>query len=470
MRQILPQTLPRAVLALTCLALAGCLAAPETQVTKARPGGASGSEPGFIAPPVPEFLPAALPASPRHGDAEMAASFMDLSFAMESGRTLDRFSRFEGPVTIALTGAVPPTAQADLDHVIARLRGEAGINVRRSAAPGASITVDFTPRATLRRLAPTAACFVVPNVSSLAEYRARRGSSALDWAAVVERQRVAIFAPSDASPQEVRDCLHEELAQALGPLNDLYRLSDSVFNDDNFNSVLTPFDMVILRATYAPELRSGMSRAQVQALIGPIMARVNGAGPGFGGAGPSPTPRAWINAIETAITAGGAQSTRRAAAERALAIAQGQGWQDARLAFSHFALARLYVGSDRDRALAEFAQAAAIYGRQPGGAIHVAHIEMQLAAMAVASGQPERAIALADRALPAIRAAQNQALLATVLLIKAEALDMLGLGAQAQALRVDSSSAARYGFGSAAQVRARQREISALGGQWPPQG
>jgi len=34
------------------------------------------------------------------------------------------------------------------------------------------------------------------------------------------------------SPQEVRDCLHEELAQALGPLNDLYRLPDSVFNDD----------------------------------------------------------------------------------------------------------------------------------------------------------------------------------------------------------------------------------------------
>ncbi len=459
-----------AAAALLTLALAGCLAAPATQVTKARPGGSSGSGAGFTAPLALDLPPRAAPVSPRHGDAEMAASFMDLTFAMETGRTLDHFSRFEGPVTIALTGAVPATAPADLDRVIARLRAEAGIPISRSSGPGAAITVEFTPRATLRRLAPSAACFVVPNVSSLAEFRRQRGSDALDWAQVVERQRVAIFAPSDASAQEVRDCLHEEVAQALGPLNDLYRLSDSVFNDDNFNSVLTPFDMAILRATYAPELRSGMSRGQVQALIGPVMARVNGAGPGFGGADPSPTPRVWITAIETAITTGGPQASRRAAAERALALAQAQGWQDARLAFSHFALARLYVGADRDRALAEFTQAARIYASLPGGAIHVAHIDMQLAAMAVASGQPDRAIQLADRAIPAIRAAQNQALLATILLIKAEALDMLGLGAQARAVRVDSASAARYGFGTEAQVRARQREISALGGQWPPRG
>ena len=50
---------------------------------------------------------------------------------------------------------------------------------------------------------------------------------------------MAVFLPGDVSPQEIRDCLHEELAQALGPVNDLYRLTDSVFNDDNFNTVLT---------------------------------------------------------------------------------------------------------------------------------------------------------------------------------------------------------------------------------------
>ena len=48
-------------------------------------------------------------------------------------------------------------------------------------------------------------------------------------------------------------------------------------------------------------------------------------------------------------------------------------------------------------------------------------------------------------------------------LIKAEALEILGRNAEADALRVDSQQWARYGFGSDAQVRARTREIAALG-------
>jgi hypothetical protein len=83
---------------------------------------------------------------------------------------------------------------------------------------------------------------------------------------------MAVFMPADVAPQEVRDCLHEEVAQAIGPLNDLYRLPDSVFNDDNFHTVLTGFDMLILRATYAPELRSGMTRAEVAAALPGILA------------------------------------------------------------------------------------------------------------------------------------------------------------------------------------------------------
>lgn len=457
-----------AVLAAATLALSACVPVSDAQVTKAPPAAAMRAEaplpaPAFLAAPVA----ARVPMAGQHGDAEMAATFMELTFALESGRRLDTFSRFEGPVTVALSGQVPPGAAAELTRVIARFRSEAGIDIR-PAQPGerASITIDFNPKAALRRAAPTAACFVVPNVSSLAEYKAKRGSAAVDWANVAQRQHVAIFAPSDASPQEVRDCLHEETAQALGPLNDLYRLSDSVFNDDNFNSVLTPFDMTILRAYYAPDLSSGMSRAEVQARIGAVMARENPGGPGQGGADLSPTPRAWITAVEMALMGGHSQATRRAAAERALSIARAQGWRDGRLAFSHFAAGRLYVGTDRARALAEFSAAATLYRGLPGGAIHVAHIDMQLAALALAAGQADQASQLADRALPAIRAAQNHALLATVQLIKAQALEALGRPEAAEALRVDSRAAARYGFGTEAQIRARQREIAALGGQW----
>lgn len=440
-----------------------CVPGDVAQVTKARAPEPTGTEPALAFTANPAFSTSTAGAS--RGNVTIARDFIDLTFSMESGRALPTFSRFEGPITIALAGPVPASAGPEMTRLIARFRNEAGIDVR-AAAPGekASITISFGLKSELRRLAPTAACFVVPNVSSIAEYKAKRGTPAVDWTNVVQRQHVGIFVPSDASAQEVRDCLNEETAQAMGPLNDLYRLPDSVFNDDNFHSVLTAFDMLILRAYYAPDLRSGMSREQVSAKIPGILNRFNPAGYGRGSSGDvAMTTKPWKAAIETALGGGAGQGARRAAADRALMIARAQGWTDGRLAFSHFAIARLYVGSDRALAVEEFTRAAEIYRRLPGAAVQVAHIEMQLAAIAVANGQPEQAVAFANRTIPVVRGAQNFALLATTQLIKAEALDMLGRGAEAQALRVDSQQWARYGFGSDAQVRARTREIAALG-------
>jgi tetratricopeptide (TPR) repeat protein len=379
----------------------------------------------------------------------LTRDFMALTFAMESGRELTTFSRFEGPVTVALVGDVPPGAARDLGALIGRLRTEAGIDIAPAAGAG-TIMVEFTSRSELRRLAPTAACFVVPNVGSLAEYRRLRGSDAVDWAEVTRRERAAVFIPADTSPQEVRDCLHEELAQALGPLNDLYRLSDSVFNDDNFHSVLTGFDMEILRLTYSPRLASGMTREEVAARLGGGVSVSAGNAPD------------WTRAIETALGRSGSLAARKSAAERALAFAEAAGWQDSRLAFSHFAVGRLMAGSEPERAYAAFARAAQIYARLPGGEVQLAHVDMQLAVLALAGGQAEEAAKLADRAIPVVQAHENAALLATLMLIKAEALEVMGRLAEAQALRMDSVPWARYGFGSDSLVRTRMRDIATV--------
>jgi hypothetical protein len=426
--------------ALALLALAAC--APPAQVSKSGPTAETGVGFGSLS------LTAAAPGPV--GASSIARDFMDLTFAMESGRQLEVFSRFEGPVTVAMAGDVPPTAAGDLGQLLGRLRAEAGIDIR-PATGAARIVIEFASRAELRRLAPQAACFVVPNVTSLDEFRRKRGSRAVDWAEVTRRDSAAIFIPADTSPQEIRDCLHEELAQALGPLNDLYRLSDSVFNDDNFHSVLTGFDMQILRLTYAPQIASGMSRTEVAARL---FGSAAGAGPG--------TPGDWTQAIETALGGKGALATRQAAAERALTLALQAGWQDSRTAFSHFAVGRLSAGKNPARALAAFDAAAAIYARLPGGSLQLAHVDMQRAAMALAGGLPEEAVSLVDRAIPVVRAHENLALLATLMLIKAEALERLGDAAGAAAVRLDSRPYASYGFGSDSMVKARMRDIAAV--------
>ena len=437
--------------------MAACAPAPSAEVTKSSANDATS---GVSLPAIQGFgAPSSVAA--QRSNAEIARDFLDLEFRMESGRALPSFSRFDGPITVALRGDVPASAGAELSRLINRFRNEAGIDIRPAqAGEAASITIDFQPRAQMARVVPTAACFVVPGVTSLAGYKASRNSSVVDWTTLTARRQVAILVPSDTSPQEVRDCLHEEMAQAMGPLNDLYHLPDSVFNDDNFHTVLTGFDMLILRMHYAPEMRNGMNEAEAARVVPALLARMNPAGEGRGGDIKSIAPRSWVAAVEQAFGVRGASA---GAANRMLSIAMAQGWRDGRLAFSYYAVGRAQITSDPAAAVKAFAEAGRIYRSLPGGAVHAAHVDMQLAAIALSTGQPQQAISFADRALPVVKQAENAALLATLMLVKAEAYENLGDIAQAKALRLDSLGWARYGFGSEKQMRARMSEIASLG-------
>jgi hypothetical protein len=407
----------------------------------------------------------ARPAPPTRSNAEIAADFLDLSFEMESGRQIARLSRFEGPVSVAVVPGGPASLTSDLDRLVSRLRQEAGIDIRRVPHGDglANITIETLPRARMQRIVPEAACFVVPRVSSWAEFRGARNSRAMDWTTLETRERVAVFIPNDVAPQEVRDCLHEEVAQALGPLNDLYRLPDSVFNDDNFNAVLTGFDMLILRAYYSDAIRSGMTRAEVAAVLPGVLNRLNPRGGGASGvASVGRTPRAWVDAIETALGPGTRDGLRVTAAQRAVTIARQANLSDARLAFSYFALGRLSLATDSEASLNAFQAAANIYDRIAPGGVHAAHVDMQLAAFALSSGSADDALRLTGQAMPGATRAQNAALLSTLLMIRAEALEALGRSSEARQVRLDSLAWGRYGFGTSAAVGARLTEVAAL--------
>jgi hypothetical protein len=395
---------------------------------------------------------------------ELQQIFMDMAFKMESGRVLPVLTRFEGPITVRMIGQVPPSAKAELARLLARFRNEAGLDVVEvSPNQPAAINIDFQPRAEMRKVVPSAACFVVPRLSSFAEYKIHRNDPEVNWATVVTRTQVAVFVPSDTSAQEMRDCLHEEVGQAMGPLNDLYHLPNSVFNDDNFHTILTSFDMTLLRAYNAPELRSGMNATEVAARLPKVLARVNPRGQTKSGRGYRIAPRSWVAAVEQSFGVKGTPNGRIQAAEMMLNIAMAQGWRDTRLAFSYYAKGRALSVTKPALAVTAFAEAARIYRSIPGASVPLAHVEMQLAAISLASGQSEKAIQFADRALPVAQREENASLFATLMLIKAEAMENVGQNAAAESLRLDSLPSARYGFGSTGQIRQRQTEIAKLG-------
>jgi len=441
--------------------LTACVPSPGAEVSMNK--STSSTTDGFRLPPAMNRFGLKAAGRPRQSNAEIARDFQELTFAMESGRPLPVFTRFEGPITVRMKGPMPPGASTDLARLLNRFRREAGLNVHEIATGTASINIQFVPRQAIQATFSNVACFVVPRVVSWAEFQGSRHNGKLDWTTLRQRDRVSVFVPGDSSAQEVRDCLHEELAQAMGPLNDLYRLTDSVFNDDNFRTTLTGFDMTVLRAFYAPELHSGMNQAEVAAKLPRILNRINPAGNFGGSAALTPTPHFWVNSIISALSAGTSDGQRINAARQALSTAMAQGWTDGRLAFSYFALGRTSLSTDPQSAIAAFAEAGRIYRGIPGGQIHVAHVEMQLAAYALSRGEAGRAIEIANRTIPVVAAAENAALMATLMLVKAEALKMQGRSAEANAVRIDSTGWARYGFGTDAQVRARISEIEALG-------
>ena len=412
-------------------------------------------------PPVKVFTPRK-PQPPQRSNADIARDFLDLHFELEGGSTLPQFTRFERPITLRVTGAPAPGFTRDLNALLVRLRNEAGIPIRRVSGGEASITIQSVSRAEIRRALPKAACFVVPNVSSLAEYRRNRRSPRTNWSLLRSREKLAVFIPDDVSPQEVRDCLHEELAQAIGPLNDLYRLPDSIFNDDNIHAVLTGFDMLILRATYAPELRTGMSRAEVEARLPAVLARLNPGGARVPAQWLPETPRAWITAVEQALGPQSSLRERLRAANRAAAIARDLGWQDHRRAMSHYTLGRMLRIREPELAHKHFLTARNYLAGLPGTSMHQAKLAVQLAAWDVAHGDGASAL---DRLGPAVAAAaahENAAQLSTLLMLQAEALELDGRRAEARRVRLDSLGWARYGFGPDWVVEARLEEIAAL--------
>ncbi|HKK97138.1 MAG TPA: DUF2927 domain-containing protein [Marivita sp.] len=402
------------------------------------------------------------PETPQASNIDIARDFMDLSMGLESGRDLDVFTRFEGPITVRLIGSVQPTVPSDLNRLLHRLRTEAGIDIDYTNGPDANITINAVTRADIQRFLPQAACFVVPNVSTLSEYRQARRSNRVNWGKITERTRLAIFLPNDASPQEARDCLHEELAQALGPLNDLYRLPNSVFNDDNVHTVLTGYDMLILRAYYDPALRNGMSRADVMNRIPTILARINPQGQGIAPRRTARTPRPWIEAIQTALGPGASYAGRRIAATEALSIASAMGWEDHRRGFTHYAMGRILQSTDPDGARAQFLQADSFFARSRDSRLHRAYVASQLAAFALTEDRPDEALNLTGVSIDLAARHENAALLATLLMLRAEALDLSGRASAGSEVRMDSLGWARYGFGSDWSVRAKLREIGAL--------
>jgi hypothetical protein len=410
------------------------------------------------------FAPVIQPQGVARSNADLAEDFLDLTFELESGETLEGLLRYEAPVRIYVRSA----ALAPYRRISRPFSNACGArrdwtsprpsDPRRRRSTSRPCPPRSSPRLSHRRLLHRARRDQLGRLPA----PPGRGPPALVGPAAARRRRDL---PARRHHAAGRARLHhEEITQALGPANDLYRLPDSIWNDDNFHGIATPFDMLMLRTLYQPEFRSGMTRPEAAAVLPRVLNRVNPRGRGLPRQRRHPESRAWANAIEVALARGVSPQERLGAARVAAEIALEMRPVDHRLEVSLLTLGRLTIRRDPATAARHFAEAYNLSRRRFGDDdVRTAQAGVHVAALAVSTGQPEVALTIAERHLDAARRAQNAILLAGLLSIRAESLLELDREDEARAARLDSLRWARYGFGDADGAFAReQAQIDAL--------
>ena len=125
---------------------------------------------------------------------------------------------------------------------------------RRASGPRLSALVPGIPAsdvAALTDLAPQNYCTVFA-------YSRGNGSSYVRAVALIR---------SELPNRLMLSCIHEELAQGMGPANDSPTVRPSIFNDDEEFALLTYHDELLLRILYDPRLHPGMHEAEARPIV-----------------------------------------------------------------------------------------------------------------------------------------------------------------------------------------------------------
>jgi len=226
-------------------------------------------------PPFPK-LGTALPAGhTAYDSAGLARLFTLMTHELEGQTRRAQLVRYEAPISVGMEGAGAERFGAFLDRYLDQLRQNADIAIHRGAAPN-NLHVRFVDGARFARTVPGAVCVIAGGDLDWARFAADPLKAGVWAVALAERiDQMTIFIPDDARPHQVRNCLLEEVPQALGLSNDLYGLGMSSFNDDATHLWPTKLDYLMLRLLYAPRMTTGLNRRETKRRALAILERIN---------------------------------------------------------------------------------------------------------------------------------------------------------------------------------------------------
>lgn len=411
--------------------------------------------------------PAALPAVSGYGallpagstaydNGSLADLFTTLTFETEWGGERARLVRFEAPVRLGLEGPGAARYRPFAQRFANYLRDNAGIDIGLASAfrgAAANLHIRFVESGAFTRVLPGAACVLAPGDLAWADYARRPDALGGDALLAAERlEQVTVFLPQSAPPHAVRACLLEEVTQALGPVNDLYGLGPSIFNDDFGHLWPTRLDLLMLRVLYAPEMESGLSRTEARRRARAVLARINPAGRNALSLPPLKRRNegAWRKAVEAVVARGTPAGTVRAKAEEALALARASMPETPQHCHSLITLGRVLAQREPDHALRLFDRAAEICARVHGPEdVRLFWIRIEKAGTLLALGRPNDVLAETEGLDAYLVGHRLDERIAALYALRADAYLARQQGALSFAARRQARSWADYAFGVA---------------------
>jgi len=221
-------------------------------------------------------------------DRQIIDGFFKIIFGAEyhtAGR-IDRIRKFDGPIRVYIDNRARPDRArqfsdiiADIRHRIAKL--DIAVTEDRSSA---NVVVSLVRDRDLgRTISNLYGREHARRIQSTLEPQCLAGFRKDDSYRIVHAEVILVV---DAGDFVFYDCAYEETLQALGPINDDDTIPWTMFNDDVQMGFFGIYDQYLLNLLYHERIRPGMTRDEVQAIVGEILpdvrafvAKTNGLGP-----------------------------------------------------------------------------------------------------------------------------------------------------------------------------------------------
>lgn len=194
-------------------------------------------------------------------NASFAQDFAKIMFETEWGGKQSKLLKWDGRVEVAIATTELNAFRAEIAEYLAVLDANTpDLSISLVTGADGDIILRSAPAEEMVEYTPATQCFITPVDMDWMAYIEASVKGEINWETVERLEKATIFIPAFAAPFSIRECIAEEIIQALGPANDLYGLEDSVFNDDEAHIWPTAFDLKILSVLYSDSLIAGMSR------------------------------------------------------------------------------------------------------------------------------------------------------------------------------------------------------------------